>query len=70
MNKKCVLLGVDGEHLGHVNHYFHTHWIQEGKFKGNWNMEKKTSTHGPCFCSLGYIYATLRLFLFLFSFIM
>jgi hypothetical protein len=27
------LLGVDGEHLGHVNHYFHTHWIQAGKFK-------------------------------------
>jgi hypothetical protein len=27
-------------------------------------MEKKTSTHDPCFCSLGYIYATLRLFFF------
>jgi hypothetical protein len=35
------------------------------KLKGNWNMEKKISTHGPCFCFLG-IYLCNFVFYFLF----
>jgi hypothetical protein len=35
------------------------------KLKGNWNIEKKASTHSPCFCFLGYIYAIFQFFFIL-----
>jgi hypothetical protein len=31
-----------GKHLGHVNHYFHSHWIQARKFKIRIQTSEKT----------------------------
>jgi hypothetical protein len=44
------LLGVDGEHLGHVNHYFHTNLDLGRKFQNqNSTSEKRFKKIGRYF---------------------
>jgi hypothetical protein len=48
--QKMNLLGVDGEHLGHVNHYFHTNLDLGRKFQNqNSTSEKRFKKIGRYF---------------------